>query len=1080
MNRVKLITFLVFLGLIPQYAFSDKILLNYKENSFQKKKQHPAEQYLSSVKKDSQNRSSKSFNDENYNKLLIILVGFQEEITDDPNTTGNGQFQIEVPDNYPIQLSKPPHNQEFFDTMAEAMKYYYSATSLGGFNLEWDIYPKDKECYTLSEPMGYYNPPGASNEKFIAKMEEYFKESFETADSESPEIVFSDYAHYMIIHAGSDWQHDVVADTPSDIPSFFIRVGDGKEAVVDNNSFIIDYACNVPETITQDVREYNFDGDIQVSGYGALNGVMFHEFGHSLGLVDLYAVNSNYPMVGTFDIMDSGGATQVAMLGSSGEKAFSIEGLIPALPGGFSRVLMFEESFRERGILKDIENLSSLQDIKISCAEKRYVDVNAPYIYKLNLSQDEYILIENRNVDPDGDGGTAVFSALDNRIALYPTAYSDDLNIPTLEYDYLLPSFINLQGEAIGGGILVWKVNNDVLYNQGSYDSNGNFTSNFDSNFINTDVNNRGVEIIEADAIPDIGNVYAYWWKGTAFEYYFKYMPIFENYNGNQFFAGWSSKIHNTKLNATSTPPLMTSSGVAHSSGLYNISIPDSVMTFSYGSPILTRTTSITSERVIVAVSPIFEGTTKLSDIAVIHHNDIDLYYFDNNENNFNLSGSITLDVPIIDSETIFPVQKIDFENDDNAELVLFYGTRMLLLRNNIAYTYELNYTPTAIPQLFENNYYIPVEGKVLEVKFENTTNSIEITDIDYNAKQIIASDTDLFFITSDSIINYTQNTSTELPGQITSKPVFLEYNTAETVGDEEVIRTKEYIILKTDDNKIFSYQQNNFKLIYDYSQSINQATTSTQLALDFDNQEPYVIFATGNKVYANYLDGTFPLHFPRTFQNHEFSGDDEIVIFDNSFLNSGESTYYGKTIYLPIDNNNYLGWNTNQDIIDPSLNIVGASKSTVFSYSNGSEADSLGYYFQINCFDNSVVLQWVEKNKLENPILWETNNQNPNRNLVYESILNGNQETNNKLSAYVFPNPVASNQATVRIFNIKDKAKLKIFSISGKLIKEAVIETNNLSHVDTVIDFSKITSGVYIGIVEENSTYKFKFAVTK
>ena len=502
--------------------------------------------------------------------------------------------------------------------MAEAMKYYYLAASLGGFSLEWDIYPQDKSCYTLSQPMSYYNPPGASNEDFVSKMEEYFKESFETADQESPEIVYSDYSHYMIIHAGSDWQHDVLADTPSDIPSFFIRVGDGKEAIVDEGTYTIDYACNIPETITQDIREYDYDGTIQVSGYGALNGVMFHEFGHSLGLVDLYAVNSYYPMVGSFDIMDSGGSTEVGTEGDDG-KIYSIEGIIPGLPGAFSRVLMFEDSFRQRNILKDIENLSQLQNINITCAEERYDFTKKPYIYKLQLTQDEYILIENRNVDPDGDGGTAVFTGLDGRVALYPTPYEDEENIPSLEYDYLLPWFVDPQFNAIGGGLLVWKVNNDILYNQGYYDSQGNFISNFDNNFINTDYDYRGVEIIEADAIPDIGNVYAYHWKGTAFEYYFKNMPIYENIDGFDFFTGWSDIIHNDNLNSTSTPPLMTSLGAPFSSGLYNISGPGPLMTFSFGSPVYTRTTTISSERDIISVSPIFEGTTKLSDIAIIH-----------------------------------------------------------------------------------------------------------------------------------------------------------------------------------------------------------------------------------------------------------------------------------------------------------------------------------------------------------------------------------------------------------------------------------------------------------------------------
>jgi len=52
-------------------------------------------------------------------------------------------------------------------------------------------------------------------------MEEYFKTALETADSSDQEIDFARYGHYMIIHSGSDWQHDIMGDTPSDLPSFF-------------------------------------------------------------------------------------------------------------------------------------------------------------------------------------------------------------------------------------------------------------------------------------------------------------------------------------------------------------------------------------------------------------------------------------------------------------------------------------------------------------------------------------------------------------------------------------------------------------------------------------------------------------------------------------------------------------------------------------------------------------------------------------------------------------------------------------------------------------------------------------------
>ncbi len=1076
MNRFKLLTIVVLLGLLPQFAFADKIPLKYQTNQISKKKQHPAEQYLSSIKKESQRLDSKNHRDESYNKLLIIMVAFQEETVDDPNTTGNGQFLLEAPDNYPIQLSKPPHNQEYYDKMAEAMRYYYLAASLGGFNLEWDIYPQDRASYTLSQPMGYYNPPGASNEVFVSKMEEYFKESFETADRESPEIDFASYSHYMIIHAGSDWQHDVLADTPSDIPSFFIRVGDGKEAIVDDGAVTLDYACNIPETITQDISEYDFgNGNIQVSGYGALNGVMFHEFGHSLGLIDLYAVNSYYPMVGSFDIMDSGGSTEVGMGSGIDDKTYSIEGIIPALPGAFSRVLMFEDSFRDRGILKDIENLSKLQDIKITCAEERYDFTKAPYIYKLQLSNDEYILIENRNVDPDGDGGTAVFSALDGRIALHPTAYNDDNNFPTFEYDYLLPSFIDGNYNAIGGGLLVWKVNNDVLYNQGSYDSDGNFVSNFASNYVNTSYRQRGIEIIEADGIPDIGNVYAYYWKGTAFEYYFKNMPILETVNGDSYFNGWSEDIHNDELNASSTPSLMTSSGISHSSGLYNISQSGIEMAFSYGSPILPRTTSIKSDREVISVSPIFDGSTKLSDTAIITESSIDLYYFDKEANVFESFNSIQLDQAITDVRNILPIQKVDFDNDKNEELVIFYDSYMLVLRNNNAYTFDLGYSAEVLPQLYDNKYYMIADNKVLEIKFFTANNSIEINELDYDVNEIVTSDTDLIFIADNQIIDLTSNEYIDLPSSINSKTVVLNHFEE---NEDQVFKTQQYLIFKTSDNKIYSYNKSELNLIYDYSSIIAGKVTS-ELALNYDEQGAYIVFTAGSKIYANYLDGTFPLNFPRAFHDVTFSSG-EIIIIDNQFLNPEESSYYGKTLYLPIEENNFLALNLNQDILDSSLNLVDASNERLFCYYNSQDADSLGYIFQINAFDNSVIMQWKEKKNLANPILWETSHTNPNRNLNFINYSNGNENNNKKISAYVFPNPVAKEKATLRVFNIAQSVKFKVFDISGKLIKEMNIESNGLDHVDNILDFKDISSGVYIGVIQGNSNYKFKFAVTK
>ncbi|MBM4398901.1 MAG: hypothetical protein FJ041_01035, partial [Candidatus Cloacimonetes bacterium] len=289
----------------------------------------------------------------NYNKLLVIMVDFQEEINDDPLTTGNGKFQLVADPNYQITIGNAPHDKEYFEANLEALRYYYLAASHNCFSLEYDVYPKNQTAYTLPHPIRYYNPPDASSALFVSRVQEYFKTAFELADAIDPQIDFSAYSHFMIIHAGSDWQHDTKNDTPSDIPSFFIKVPQGKEAVVDNGTVLISYACNVPETISQDITTTEYDGVVYYTGYGALNGVLAHEFGHSMGLVDLYNTYNFYPMVGQFDIMDSGGS---GLTPYGIDQNILVEGMLPCLPGAFSRMIMFEDYFQDNGLMLEIDN----------------------------------------------------------------------------------------------------------------------------------------------------------------------------------------------------------------------------------------------------------------------------------------------------------------------------------------------------------------------------------------------------------------------------------------------------------------------------------------------------------------------------------------------------------------------------------------------------------------------------------------------------------------------------------------------------------------------------------------------------
>jgi len=66
-------------------------------------KKHPYTALLRSPEKAAPIQKSKAIN----NRLLVLLVDFQEELEDDPNTTGNGKFQLEADPSYLYSIAAP-------------------------------------------------------------------------------------------------------------------------------------------------------------------------------------------------------------------------------------------------------------------------------------------------------------------------------------------------------------------------------------------------------------------------------------------------------------------------------------------------------------------------------------------------------------------------------------------------------------------------------------------------------------------------------------------------------------------------------------------------------------------------------------------------------------------------------------------------------------------------------------------------------------------------------------------------------------------------------------------------------------
>ena len=271
--------------------------------------------------------------------LLCIRVQFQvDNVT---TTTGNGTMY-------------PNHNLNHFNSIFDRMAAYYLENSYGQFILDAHVTEK---VYTLDHEMSYYG----ANDNTVERNVHLVNDAIEKADDD---VDFRQFGKFIIIHAGSGEETDINGDSPNDIWSNHIgryhmwAVLGGVIATDDGT--LIGECSIVPETQNQD-------------GYIGSNitGVVCHEFGHDLGLPDLYDVDYTSDGIGVWGIMGAG--------------AHLNGGLSPAHFSAWSKIKL--------GWVTPTVIYSNTDALYI-----RNIEIHAE-IYKIvlpNTNGNEYFLLENR------------------------------------------------------------------------------------------------------------------------------------------------------------------------------------------------------------------------------------------------------------------------------------------------------------------------------------------------------------------------------------------------------------------------------------------------------------------------------------------------------------------------------------------------------------------------------------------------------------------------------------------------------------------------------------------------------------
>jgi M6 family metalloprotease-like protein len=402
-------------------------------------------------------------------RICVVRVEFAS-VPDPSKISGNGgRFDLST-DREGIPIDPPPHDRKYLMKHMEALDYYYRTMSYGSLVMEWEVFPLDNDSAYVLPDVGKYNPEGGIYTWELEGLESFFIDTIEEADRDS-DLTFGDFDAVVICHAGSDWQNDIRGDSPYDLPSFFISLAESLWVDVDGGEHQIVDGSVIPETTSQD-------------GYfNGINGVTAHEVGHQLGLPDLYDTYTGLSVVGYWDLMDFGSGIGVVLEDEASGEAYYVSGIVPGSISTWCKAYL-------GWVRLDTAETSGWFTLRATELQEGSPNGEALMV---PVSSYEYYLIENRQGDLDGDGTGYLLtdpSADSTGVIVGPVNADKEFNY---EFDFVLP----------GSGLLIWHVDSVMV----------NFGNPYD--IVNAYAPRRGITMVEADGIPDLGDFNSFYFLGS-------------------------------------------------------------------------------------------------------------------------------------------------------------------------------------------------------------------------------------------------------------------------------------------------------------------------------------------------------------------------------------------------------------------------------------------------------------------------------------------------------------------------------------------------------------------------------------
>lgn len=399
-------------------------------------------------------------------RILVLKAEFVED--DDTLTTGNGKMDLKGFGSPSDGLFyDPPHTKKYFERQMDFLRNYFKANSFGHCNISYAVKPdRPSDSYQLPHKMSYYSgfdhyDPQTGIVWFNTYamemgMVRIVADAIAAADLDET-VDFSDYDAIIVFHAGTLLQTSINFFRFRDIPAATIPPGAFEYYL--GVPYII--ANNGTDTIQCPISCLSEMARVDWYMVGVL-GTTVHEFGHILGLPDLYDITGWSNGVGAFDLMGTGGWVGMYDAGVP-------EGSIPTNLSAWSRYFFGHYTndpvWVEPVVVTDPESLLTLRAAEVDTTQTGLANQT---MVKVPISPTEFFLIENRQQDIKQKD--TIIIDVEDGVPVY---------VDYGEFDFFLP----------GSGILVWHIDDNVIYSKYSY------------NEIQTDPKHKGIDLEEADGI---------------------------------------------------------------------------------------------------------------------------------------------------------------------------------------------------------------------------------------------------------------------------------------------------------------------------------------------------------------------------------------------------------------------------------------------------------------------------------------------------------------------------------------------------------------------------------------------------